>query len=167
MSMVGRWNYEGLSDVCFGEEIVYRKAAEFFGDSCEDWGCGTGWMRYYIKDYKGIDGSLSEFIKEPTDLTEYTSNTDNIMIRQVLEQEPEWRKILENAVKSFQKKLFIGIHSPFGEETKVHEIDELGMPTLSFTMSDITDYLKDFKVRTEVVPTNFEYGEETLFYVER
>lgn len=159
-----KWNYEGLSDVCYGEEIVYQKAAAFLGDSCEDWGCGMGWARYYFKNYKGLDGSLG-YVTEVTDLTTYRSQADNILIRQVLEHCPDWKKILINALASFQKKLCICIHTPLGSRLTTLSTDANGIPDLSFNLDDITSLLPGCTITTENVPTNFEYGNETIIYI--
>lgn len=169
--MKNKWNYQGLSEASYGQEIVYQKAAQFLGDTVEDWGCGTGWAKRYFRNYRGIDGSLSSFIPNPKDLIDlvyYTSQAENILLRQVLEHNYEWRKILENAVKSFQKKLCITIHTPIKEETQEIFLNDLNVPDIAFKREDILDYLKDFKVFEEFVPTApFEYGEEWIIYVEK
>lgn len=167
ISMLNKWNYDPDGEVCYGQEIVYQKARDFLGDSVEDWGCGTGWAMRYFKNYKGIDGSLSGYVKEVIDLTKYTSKVDNILLRQVLECNDDWEIILDNAVKSFKKKLFIGIYTPLGDETRVIRRLESGIPEISFNKDDILNHFKGLKVTQEVVPTSFEYGGEVLFYVEK
>ena len=65
-------------------EESYKKSAAFLGDidPIEDWGCGMGWSKRYFPNcqYKGIDGSLG-FVTETTELTDYTSDIDNILLR--------------------------------------------------------------------------------------
>ena len=167
MDMTNKWNYDPQGEVCYGQEIVYQKVAEFLGDSCEDWGAGTCWAKRYFKTYKGIDGSKSICITEPIDLREYTSDVDNILLRQVLEHNYEWQKILENAKKSFKKKLCITVHTPLSDTTHVLSTYN-DIPDISFKLEDILDMLKDYKVTTESVPTApFEYGTETIIYVQK
>lgn len=128
--MINKWNYDPAGEVCYGEEIVYQKARDFLGDSVEDWGCGTCWAKRYFKDYKGIDGSPSICVSKPIDLVNYTSHTDNILIRQVLEHNYEWKKIIENAKKSFNKKLCITIHTPLSDTTHAISLLRRLMTTL-------------------------------------
>lgn len=163
--MLHKWNYTNLSDVCYGEEIVYQKAANFLGDTVEDWGCGMGWARYYFSNYKGIDGSLG-YVTEVTDLTTYRSSVDNILIRQVLEHAPDWRKILQNAFASYKKKMCITIHTPLSETiTKNIVMNANDIPDISFKLADIVGIGQGFTYTTETVPTNYEYGSELMIYI--
>lgn len=120
-SMLSKFDYSGVSDVCYADanQESYKKAAEFLGDTVEDWGCGTGWSKRHFKNYKGIDGSPSKLVaeKDIVDLVNYTSSVDNILMRQVLELNIEWRQILENVKKSFKKKFFLVVFTPFVEKT--------------------------------------------------
>jgi hypothetical protein len=167
-NMLNKWNYDPEGEVCYGQEIVYQKARDFLGDSVEDWGCGTAWAKRYFKDYKGIDGSLSIYTKEVTDLIKYKSSVDNILLRQVLEHNYDWKKILDNAKRSFRKKLCITIHTSLSSKTNIVTTGENGIPDISFKKSDILNYLKEFKVSEEFVPTApFEYGLEWIIYVEK
>jgi hypothetical protein len=97
--MKDKWDYSGVAHAYFSDEKgeSYKKPAEFLDYKCEDWGCGTGVAEQYFKEYKGIEGSASKFIKkeDTVDLVEYTSNVDNIFMRQVLEANPDWRNILD------------------------------------------------------------------------
>ncbi len=165
MSMKHKWNYEGMSDVCFGETIVYQKMADFIGDTVEDWGCGTGFARRYFKNYKGIDGTLG-YVAEAIDLVDYTSDVDNIAIRQVIEHNDNWKKILDNAYKSFNKKLFLAIHTPMSDKT--HFIQMCGeVPEYSFCPQDLKDCFPNCKFTEELLPTKFDYGNEYILYVEK
>lgn len=165
--MLNKWFYEPEGEVCYGQEIVYQKAAKFLGESVEDWGCGTGWAKRYFKNYVGLDGSPSIYTKKLTDLTKYRSRAENILIRQVLECNYEWRKILENACASFRKKLCITIYTPLSDHT--HQFDKYkGIPFISFKKEDILEYLRGYQVSEEFVPTApFEYGKEWILYIEK
>jgi len=167
MSMLNKWNYEG-DEICYGDEYSYQKASEFLVDNVEDWGCGTMWAKRYFKNYKGIDGSYCKQVTEIIDLENYTSSVDNILMRQVLEHNHEWRKILENVQKSFKKKFCLIIHTPLVDETTVLSIDPTNdAPNISFKLQDILDYFPDCKVTQEDIKTTFEYGVETILCIER
>lgn len=182
--MLFKWDYSGVDQVCFSDQKCesYIKAAKFLGDSCEDWGCGTGWAKRYFKEYKGIDGSPSREVPKENvvDLVNYTSSVDNILMRQVLEANIEWRKILENVKKSFKKKFCLIIYTPLDTETKQiadyemvkaddSVIEGITVPELSFKREDILTYFqeKEFKVSEESIKTEQGYGMEWILYVER
>jgi len=51
-SMLNKWNYSSRGQVCYSDpkQESYKKAAKFLGDTVEDWGCGTGWVKKYFKN---------------------------------------------------------------------------------------------------------------------
>lgn len=169
-SMLNKWDYQNLSDVCYGQEIVYQKMADFIGrdNPVEDWGCGTGYARYFFTNYKGIDGSPSNLVTTLTDLTLYTSTADNILLRQVLEHNPDWKKIIVNAVNSFRKKLVVTIHTPLVGSTSTLSVNWKDIPDIAFKKEDILTHFKGFTVTEELVETTpFEYGLEWMVYVSK
>ena len=120
-SMLDMWDYSGVSSVCYSDtknQYSYTKPAEFLGNGqVEDWGCGTAWAKRYFSDYKGIDGAQHKNVDVITDLVKYTSKCDNILMRQVLEFNPDWRIVLENVKKSFKKKFCLVVMTPLVDET--------------------------------------------------
>ena len=180
-SMLNKWDYSGVDSVCYSDvkQESYKKSAEFLGDNVEDWGCGTGWSKRYFKTYRGIDGSAHENVDEIVDLVNYTSDVDNILLRQVLELNVEWRKILENIKKSFRKKLCIVIFTPFSDTTKIGEVEKVltskGVETgkdlnlMYFNKEDILNYFPstEFKVTEEVIKTGQGYNQDWIIYIER
>ena len=177
-SMLNKWDYSKMPMVCCSDKNKesYKKSAEFLGDSVEDWGCGTGWSKKYFKEYKGIDGAPHKNVDVIADLAFYTSETDNILIRQALEFNWRWREILENVKKSFRKKFCLVIMTPLVEETKimsmspVNYLDETtNTPDISFNKQDILDYFPkdEFIVSEESIKTNQGWGHEWILYVER
>ena len=181
MSMLNKWDYSGVSQVCYGDENCesYKKASEFLGGVCEDWGGGTGWAEQYFKTYKNIDGSLHKNVDVVADLVKYTSKTENILMRQVLECNPEWKTILDNVKKSFSKKFCLIIYTPLDTETKIiadftmikadgTELDA-SITEISFKREDILAYFpeKEYKVKEETIKTNQGYGTEWIIYVEK
>ena len=120
MSSVGAWadHYATLREpISYGNEATYQAAADWTSDCVlvEDWGCGMGYLRRFIDPdrYRGIDGSWSPFADEVADLTVYRSHVEGIVLRGVLEHDYEWVKILDNAVASFIKRLFIALFTPW------------------------------------------------------
>jgi len=182
--MKDKWDYSGVAHAYFSDEKgeSYKKPAEFLDYKCEDWGCGTGVAEQYFKEYKGIEGSASKFIKkeDTVDLVEYTSNVDNIFMRQVLEANPDWRKILENVKKSFRKKFCLVVYTPEAEETYVFKKHPVVLKDNSivegrfieehyFKRQDILDYFpeNEFNVHHENIKTKQGYGNDWVLYVER
>jgi hypothetical protein len=183
-SMLNKWDYSGVADVRYSDDNAesYKKAAEFLGDSVEDWGCGTGYARFFFKDYRGIDGSPSKNIPKENivDLREYTSSVDNILIRQVLECTEDWKVVLENAKKSFKKKLCLVIMTHFSKEENLMVRESViradstvekdrYIDMVSFKKQDILDFFpeKEFRLKEEIIYTETGYGQDWVLYVER
>ena len=182
-SMLNKWDYSGVNTVCYSDvnQESYKKSAEFLGDTVEDWGCGTGWSKRFFKNYKGIDGSPSNFVaeKDIVDLVNYTSDVDNILMRQVLELNTEWRKILENIKKSFKKKFCLIVLTPLVDTTHIGSVEKsvtsLGVERedeknlIFFNKQDILDYfpVKEYIVTEETIVTNQGYNQDWILYVEK
>lgn len=181
-SNLNKWDYSGVSHVCYSDPecLSYKKAAEFLGadQPVEDWGGGTGWAkRYFTGPYKNIDGSPHPNVDVVADLTKYKSKVDNILIRQVLECNPDWKMILRNAVMSFNKKLCIIIGTPLVETTREGESNPVvkadGTHTgeyiqeMYFAKADLLADLPGFKITEEEVDTNQYYHKDHIFYVEK
>src|SRR5688572_4685695 len=113
MSNLGKWDeWYGSSEVAepFGDTQSYRIGADYLDDCeiVEDWGCGKGWFsKFRTHNCLGIDGSRSPFASRVVDLEEYTSSVDGIFMRHVLEHNYQWKKILRNAIESFDKKMVL------------------------------------------------------------
>lgn len=178
--MLYKWDYSGIADVCYSDENCesYKKSAEFLGDTVEDWGCGTGWSKQYFKNYKGIDGSASKEVKpeDVVDLVNYTSNVENILMRQVLESNINWKLILQNVKKSFRKKFCLIISTPLSEQTHVGSVEEMfkfdgtdngDINLIFFKKEDILSYFTDCTVKEETIETKQFYGKEWILYIEK
>jgi hypothetical protein len=168
--------------MCFSDEKQesYKKAAEFLGDTVEDWGGGTGWAKRYFKNYKNIDGSLSKYTDVHADLREYISDCDNILMRQVLESNEDWRVILENVKKSFKKKFCLVVYTPQVKKTRSGHLhtpvrsDGTKMKgkviyEIYFNKQDILDYFpeSEYKIKEEYIKTNQGYNNEWILYVQK
>lgn len=94
-----------------GDEDTYSDSLKWLdlpGVSIEDWGGGLGYAEQFVSQaltYKSVDGSS---ILNPVDLVTYQSETDCILIRHVLEHNPNhWDQILRNAMASFTQRMAI------------------------------------------------------------
>jgi len=185
ISMLDKWDYSGVGTVCYSDERCesYKKAAEFLGLSnpVEDWGGGTGWAKmYFTGPYKNIDGSQHPNVDVVADLVRYNSKVDNILMRQVLEFNWEWKRILSNVKKSFSKKFCLVVMTPLVEVTKIdrteltvsstgEEVEGSESPCVYFNKQDILDYFpeSEYKVTQENIETNGYWGGEWILYVEK
>lgn len=169
--IIGKWTYGASPSFAYGGEASYVKAMEFLDGPyiIEDWGCGTAWARKYVKRgrYIGLDGSWSMHCDQIVDLREYKSSADAILLRHVLDHNWEWRKILENALASFQKKLCLILFTPFGPETKQIATTWETVPDISFKKEEILEYLKPFQFTEETMDSHTQYRKEHLFFVTR
>jgi hypothetical protein len=179
---MGLWDYSGVDQMCYSDSNCesYKKAAAFLGETVEDWGCGTGWAKKYFENYRGIDGSPSAFLKETVDLVKYTSEVDNILMRQVLELNEDWREILENVKKSFRKKFCLIIYTPQIKKTR---IGHLHIPVradgskmkgkviseIYFSKQDILAFFpeNEYRLMEEYIETRQGYFREWILYVEK
>lgn len=172
---LANWNYGAAPQFPYGEETSYRKAIEFLDGpyTIEDWGCGTAWAKRFVKRarYIGIDGSWSFHCDLIADLRTYRSKVDGVMMRHLLEHSYNWKAIIENAIASFEKRFCVIFFTPFSDTTHVMAKSKVGdesdVPDISFRKDDILDYLKPFSMREEFIKTQTQYGQETLFYMER
>jgi hypothetical protein len=176
-SNAGRWEsrYRSLvSPHPYGETRTYEKAAQYLAGlaTVEDWGCGCAWLKKYLPAsvrYKGIDGTASPFADEVTDLATYRSDVEGVVLRHVLEHDPNWSRILGNAVASFRRRLVLVLFTPFAETTRpIAQNASLGVPDLSFAKADLVRHFAGLRWSLEEnVATRTQYGVEHVFYVEK
>lgn len=170
--MSGRWDYTGRHQDSYGDDTTYEIGMEFLdlpGAQIEDWGCGLTYARKFVKnaEYIGVDGSASRWTDKNVDLCRYRSEVDCIFLRHVLEHNPNWEPILDNALHSFQKRMALIVFTPFGEETR-ELMQWSGIPDISFRKEDLTSrFPADVTVVEKTVETKTQYGVETLFLLER
>lgn len=171
--MLGKWDSfyaNATAPFPYGDETTYRKAIDFLDDGCEiihDWGCGAAFAGTLVKkaQYVGIDGSWSRMAHVIADLREFRNPSDGILMRHILEHNYEWKKVLENALASFQKKFVLIMFTPFVPETKQIAMNGIGVPDLSFRKEDLTDLFKHLPFREESLQTKTQYGVEHIFYI--
>lgn len=168
--MAGRWDYAATEPFAYDDETSYRKGMAFLDGhgTIEDWGCGTAFAKRFAEKsaYVGIDGSGSPYCDVTVDLQERRSGTDCIFMRHVLEHNWGWRLILRNAVQSFRTRMVLIVFTPFGaSERKL--LEENGIPDLAFNKDEVLSYFAGLSVAEEAIKSSTQYGEETIFYVER
>lgn len=164
------WYVGLLEPEPYGDTRSYGLAEKFLSDceTVQDWGCGKGWFKTLRPDAVGVDGTQTPFSDVVTDLRSYICWTDGVLLRHVLEHNYDWAQILLNAVNSAQHKLCIILFTPLGEETKeIAFTEQLGVPDLSFALSDLLAYLEDFSVEMSGFPSATQYGQETILYCTR
>lgn len=153
----------------------YMRAAKFL-QTCskvEDWGVGHGGFLKYRPDAIGIDGSNTPFArKKYVDLTQYTSPCDGIHIRHVLEHNYEWKKIIENALKSAKKRIVVTFFIPMAVLTRLTEQlcdnNEIGInvPDLRISEYEFSELIKNHVVYIENIKSpETRYGWEQIVYI--
>lgn len=175
MTNLGKWDgwYAGIeTPEAYGDVTTYALGAMFLdGLQVEDWGCGKGYLRTLVPQdcYRGVDGSQTPFADVIADLADYTSQTDGLFMRHVLEHDYRWARIFDNALQSFSKRMVLILFTPTGEVTReIAYTDQIGVPDISFCLDDLQErlpagvsWVKDW------LATGTQYGEETIIYLER
>jgi len=181
--MADKWNlwYKDLNintmgSFMYGDTVTYQLGYDFLKscETVEDWGCGAGGFKRFFNDsttkYIGIDGSKTPFSDIKADLIEYTSNVEGIFMRHILEHNYQWKVVLENACKSFSKKMCLVLFTQFSEETKeiAHNLQHgVDVPDLSFNKDDLVSVFEKYNIKYELVTmqTATGYGVEHIFYL--
>jgi glycosyltransferase involved in cell wall biosynthesis len=170
----GAWKYQTLEKFAYGDDTTYAKGLAFLDGhgAIEDWGCGFGHARSFVTQspYIGVDGS-SQYADRIADLREYTSVIECIFMRHVLEHNVDWRRILDNAIASFTKRMALVLFTPLSDTTRVIATS-IGMtsvvvPDISFQQDDLTSRFRGVPYRLESLATDTQYGVEHIFYLER
>ena len=181
----GLWNgyYQKASyqRQVYGDDTSVLKGCAFLNspdiDTIEDWGCGYGGVKLYIaphQQYVGVDGSQSLYADKHADLERYISSPDAIFMHHVLEHNPNWEKVLDNALLSFRKRMVLILFTPFQETTRVlreypnWEGTGHSMWDIGFCRDDIVSCLQGLRYFSEEgLATRTGYGVEHIFYLER
>lgn len=164
------WYKTAEKPIPYGDTVTYFIAEEWLrGLSVEDWGCGYAWFKkVHDGRYLGIDGTNSKWCDNIVDLTEYTSKSQGILLRHVLEHNHDWKKILDNAVQSFTKRLCIVLFTPLVDETMViaDNVAGFGVPDIAFNLDDILSRI-GYPAHIETMKSGSIYGEETVIKVQK
>lgn len=169
-TLVGRWQYANAAPFPYGDDVTYRKGLAFLDGhgTIEDWGAGTGYARRFAvrSPYRAVDGSPSLGVDRVVDLRTYRSDADCIFMRHVLEHNPDWRTILDNALQSFRRRMVLVVFTPFALETQEIATWQ-GIPDLAFRKEELVARFGGFVWREESVASNTDYLREHIFYLER
>ncbi len=172
MSNLGRWNdwYDGAGQRHYGDTATYSQGGQWLAPCAliEDWGCGLGWMRRFVPDtkYHGLD--------EIVDLSTHRRPTPGLFMRHVLEHNWDWEAILDNALASYQERMFLALFTPVTTDPHLGSHFDLepdaaieGVPTLSLSLAVIERHLEGHEYNMVTVPSATFYGEETVLRITR
>jgi hypothetical protein len=170
---LGKWErwYVDAESHPYGSEETYKLGAEFLKGCAvvEDWGCGLGWMRQFVRGcYVGIDGSLSPYADKIVDLATYRSQTPGLFMRHVLEHDYRWKRILGNAIASFTERMVLVLFTPLQDQTRqLAFADDPGVPDIGFALADLTPFFEGLEWKVQTLETATQYGIETVFCLQR
>lgn len=184
--LLGKWDQYHETVFPYGPNTSYAVGADWLRDQTmvEDWGCGPGWLKHQLPStvlYRGIDGSKSPTVDAVVDLVNYKSFVPAIFMRHVLEHNVHWKKILQNALDSFEKKFCLILFTPLrDDETKDIRIhfNHVDVPDLSFNRDELLEFIV-FKgncsfhmttVNSGFTPAGLpatEHGQETILKIVR
>ena len=177
-TMIGRWDpwYRGAGRFahCYGPDRTYHVAEEWLaGLAIEDWGCGYArFHEIHQGPYVGVDGSgpwadrIADLRQAPT-----SARPGGILLRHVLEHNPNWEVILGHAAAHFGKRLVLVVFTPDSEDLTAHpvgDVPELGVVDLALPHRVIDAAFAECRVVDKShVPTATGYSGETIWRVER
>lgn len=183
-SRMGLWDAWYAGDPpreVFSDQESAVRAARFLDApgiiTVEDWGCGLGGFKLFLRPeqhYLGVDGSKSPYADRLVDLIDYRSDPDAVQLRHVLEHNPQWDRILDNALKSFRKRMVLTLFTPWQEKTGViaeypdFNGSGITMVDIGFNREDIVSRFGGIAWRSaECLRTLSQYGIEHMFFLER
>lgn len=152
----------------YGTEETYRRAAAWLID-CEaiaDWGGGSGHFGRFLNpnvNYVVIDGTLQGGPQVLADLASYHEPCEGIMLRHVLDMTEDWRNVLANALRSFQRRMVVITFSAEADRTHVTRIKG-GWPMTRFALTELRAAMAPHLVRDEQIRTSHP---ERIYYLER
>jgi hypothetical protein len=118
-------------------------------ETIEDWGCGLADFKRFCKTkYVGVDSEITPFSDVKADLTIYKSSVDGIYMKDILETELGWSKIVGNALESFTYKMCLIISG-------------------SDKLNNILTSLKAYKFIYKVENIKFEDKSVYMIYIKR
>jgi glycosyltransferase involved in cell wall biosynthesis len=158
-----------------GCDTTYKRAAAYLAGVglVEDWGCTGSYFRRFLPPgcYRGVATQPSGDCDRVTDLAEYTSDAAGILVRHVLEHHPRWRRILQNAIASFRRRMVLVVSTPFvratngSRETSLSPVQAAG---IRFCRTDLIREFGRIPFRLEEnVVTDSLFGREHVFYLSK
>ena len=158
-----------------GCDTTFKRGAAYLSGvgRVEDWGCGTAYFKRFVPAgcYWGIDHDPSAARDLAADLAGYTSTTDGLFLRHVLEHDSRWRSILQNALASFRRRMVLVVFTPFARATAEHRRVQGPAasdfrPEIHFCRGDLVREFRGVSFRLEEnIPTDSPFGREHVFYL--
>jgi hypothetical protein len=172
MSMLGKWApwYSQGLRWNYGPAATYEVAASWLKDlAVEDWGCGHAqFKKFHVGPYVGVDGTAG-WADKIVDLVDYTTTTEGLLLRHVIEHNSAWRTVLKNAVASFTKRMVLVVFTPDGGSA-VHDlacVEALGVHDYALPFADIDECFAGLQTNKMHFKTATGYTGETMWLVER
>lgn len=176
-AMLGRWDpwYRAPRFAHFyGPADTYAIAETWLrGLSVEDWGCGYArFGQVHEGEYVGVDGS-GPWAHVHADLRAAPTGArpEGLLLRHVLEHNPDWRAILTHAAARFTRRLVLVVFTPDSgslEDRPVGHVPELGVVDLALPHRVIDAAFGECRVLDKRhVPTATGYEGETVWLAER
>lgn len=144
--MIGRWDYSSCREPYkYGHEESYEVGIKWLKGcrTLADWGAGAAYAERFINwkcEYIPLDGSVSAWVKNPVDLRNCKVQSEAIFMRHVLEHNPDWKLVLDNAVSSFSKKMSLILFIPLTDSTRVLRTLDNGTVDIAFCASDLESH---------------------------
>ena len=180
VSNAGKWSpwYNeiayGADPAPYADTATYQMGADWLTGcaNVEDWGCGTGWARQFFNtsQYTGVDGTASPFADHVADLTVYRSSVDGVFMRHVLEHNHQWRRVLDNAVQSFRKRMVLILFTPMVDNTIIippYDNDGIDVPNIAFRHEDLAERFGRASFSFTDLPSDTFYGTERIYLLEK
>lgn len=156
---IGKWWHGGPSTQ-FGLANSYMLAAAFLDGLpvVEDWGCGAGWARRYFlrSTYVGVDGSKSPHCDVVDDCRTRGTRPDGIMLRHVLEHNPQWVKLLTNALDKFKSRLIVISHLATKPTSILVQNEDAGFPSIWLGEDELLPLITPYRPIIIQTPNNEE-----------
>ena len=156
-----QWYAKGESPVRRDHSGLLAEAAKWLADCAqvEDWGCGACQAKplFLPGQYVGVDGSPSGGADVVDDLVTRQSETEGLLMRAVLEHNPCWRDVLDNALQSFTRRMAMILFLPLKEADEFHAVCG-GIPSWYLCKADFEARVHPFvkHVKTSGIYTLYE-----------
>lgn len=92
-------------------------------------------------------------------------------MRHILEHNHEWRAVLENALRSFEKRMCLILFTPLADKTTVIATNPGygDVPDILFAISDLEELFNRYNITYtyDTFNTETQYNTETIIYLEK
>lgn len=162
------WSRKHLQRPSYGSQETYRLAANWMRPcaTVADWGGAGGYLGRFLPDgvtYQVIDGTTQCDGSVLADLAHYREPSEGIVLRHVIDNTPDWRAVLINALDAFQQRLAVITFTPDAPVTRVAKIKS-GWPVWTFNPADLMAVMGPLLVSWEDVRVTHP---ERVYYLER